>query len=310
MVAIKKNQPSYKYYILLTLKGFCMGASDVIPGVSGGTIAFILGIYEDLIQSIKSIDLNFLKTLLTFKFNDLFRNPSLRFLVALGLGILSAILSLARVLSWLIQTHPVLIWSFFFGLVLASVFAVGHHLKTWNLAMVLSLFCGASGAYLLVGIVPLSTPDAPWFLFLCGAVAICAMILPGISGSFILVLLGKYFYILEAVNQRNLVTLFLVTVGAGFGLISFVRILNWLFKHFHDLTIAVLTGLMLGALRKVWPWKETVKSITDSQGHTIPISQVNILPAHWDVQVTWAVCLMALGFFIVVILSRLARDKS
>lgn len=304
------NQYSYKYYFILALKGFCMGASDVIPGVSGGTIAFILGIYEDLIRSIKSIDFKFLKTLFSFKIHDIINNQSLRFLLALGLGILIAILSLAQILSWLLQEHPVLIWSFFFGLVLASVFTVGRYIKRWNLLMVLCLFLGAAGAYLLVGIVPLATPNAPWFLILSGAIAICAMILPGISGSFILVLLGKYFYVLEAVNQRDLFTIFLVALGAGLGLITFVRLLNWLFKRFHDPTIAVLTGLMLGALRKVWPWKETIKSMTDNHDHTIPLSQINVIPANWDMQVTWSICLMIIGFSIVIVLYRMANKKS
>jgi putative membrane protein len=305
----KTDQPLYQYYLILTLKGLCMGASDVIPGVSGGTIAFILGIYEDLIRSIKSLDLNFLKTLFSFKINDVINNQSLRFLLALGSGILIAILSLARLLTWLLQTQPVLIWSFFFGLILASVFTVGRYLKRWNLVMVLCLVAGTIGAYLLVGIVPLATPNAPWFLVLSGAIAICAMILPGISGSFVLVLLGKYFYVLEAVNRRDLFTLFLFACGAALGLITFVRLLNWLFKRFHDLTIAVLTGLMLGALRKVWPWKETLKSITDSQWHVISILQSNVLPPNWDVQVIWSIGLMVLGFFIVIALSRLANRQ-
>jgi len=310
MKAEKTDQYSYKYYFILTLKGFCMGASDVIPGVSGGTIAFILGIYEDLIRSIKSIDLNFLKTLFRFKIRDIIKNQSLRFLLALGSGILIAILSLAQILSWLLQEHPVLIWSFFFGLVLASVFTVGRYVKRWNLLMVLGLLLGAVGAYMLVGIVPLATPNAPWFLIFSGAIAICAMILPGISGSFVLVLLGKYFYVLEAVNQRDLFTLFLVAIGAGLGLITFVRLLNWLFKRFHDLTIAVLTGLMLGALRKVWPWKETLKSMTDNLGHTIPISQINIIPSNWDMQVTFSISLMIVGFCIVIALYRMANKQS
>lgn len=310
-MAVKKtDQPSYKYYFFLALKGFCMGASDVIPGVSGGTIAFILGIYEDLIGSIKSIDLNFLKKLFSFKINDIIKNQSLRFLLALGLGILSAILSLAKILTWLLQTQPVLIWSFFFGLVLASVFTVGRYLKNWSPLLVGCILGGTIGAYLLVGIVPLSTPNAPWFLMLSGAVAICAMILPGISGSFVLVLLGKYFYVLEAVNRRDLLTLFLVAIGAGIGLMSFVRLLNWLFRQYHDLTIAVLTGLMLGALRKVWPWKETVHRAIGNPGHPVAVSQINILPSAWNMEVTWSLCLMIIGFFIVIILYRLANRQS
>lgn len=303
----KIDHYSFKNYFFLSLKGFCMGASDVIPGVSGGTIAFILGIYEDLIRSVKSIDLKFLKMLVSLKVNDMIHNQSLRFLLALGLGILTAIFSLAKLLSWLLQNHPILIWSFFFGLVSASVFTVSRYLKKWNLPVVLCVLFGAAGAYLLVGIVPVSTPNAPWFIILSGAVAICAMILPGISGSFILVLLGKYFYILEAVNQRDILTLFLFALGACFGLASFVRLLNWLFKRFHDPTIAVLTGLMLGALRKVWPWKETLKSMTDNYGHIVPISQINFIPSSWDMQVTFSIILMILGFSTVVVLYRMAN---
>ncbi|MFH1489643.1 MAG: DUF368 domain-containing protein [Pseudomonadota bacterium] len=285
------------------LKGFCMGAADVVPGVSGGTMAFILGIYEKLIKAIRSFDLIFLKKLLSFRIGEAWDHVSGRFLLALGAGILTAIFSLARALGWLLQNRPVLIWSFFFGLILASIFVVGRHLEKWTLPLWIATLIGAAGAYVLVGLVPVTTPDTLWFLFMSGAVAICAMILPGISGSFILVLLGKYRYILDAVNNRDILILFIVAMGAVFGLITFVRLLNWLLRKSHDITIAVLTGFMLGSLRKVWPWKSVIEKLTDARGHTVIISEANILPTNWTSEVTVALALMAAGFAVVFFLN-------
>ena len=286
-----------------------MGAADIVPGVSGGTMAFILGIYEELLESIRSFDLNFLRRVFSFKISDAIDHASWQFLIALGLGILMAIFSLARILSWLLQNRPVLIWSFFFGLILASLFTVGRHLKKWDISIAAWIFSGAIGLYFLVGMVPVKTSDAPWFLFISGAIAICAMILPGISGSFILVLMGKYEYVLEAVNNRDLFTLVLVAAGAGIGLITFVRFLSWLLKRYHDPTIAALTGLMLGSLRKVWPWKKTMDAIYDSHGNVTIISQANILPDHWNSEVTSALCLMIIGFSVVFFLNIWAEKK-
>ncbi|MBW2216904.1 MAG: DUF368 domain-containing protein, partial [Deltaproteobacteria bacterium] len=209
----------------MAAKGFCMGASDVVPGVSGGTMAFILGIYEDLLNAIKSFDLRSLGLLMSFKFRLLLDRVSWKFLLALGIGILTAIFSLAEILSWLLQHKPIMIWSFFLGLILASVISVSRRVEKWQASTWICLLFGITGTYILVGLVPVSTPDAPWFLFLCGAVAICAMILPGISGSFILVLLGKYQYILEAVNQKDFLTLAIVAAGACIGIVAFSRLL-------------------------------------------------------------------------------------
>lgn len=289
-------------YFGLTIKGFCMGAADVVPGVSGGTMAFILGIYGELLESVKSLDLKFLKLLVRFKFRDALNRTSWRFLTALFLGIFLAIFSLARILGWLLQNHPVLIWSFFMGLILASVYTVGRHLQKWTLPLSAWLFLGTVGSWLLVGLVPVNTPDSPWFVFISGAIAICAMILPGISGSYILVLLGKYAYLLEAVNRRDFLPLILAAAGAGLGLITFVRFLDWLLKKYRDPTLAVLTGFMLGALRKVWPWKKILETVTDSHGDVLIISQANILPAHWDLAVILALGLMILGFLFVFLL--------
>ena len=297
-------------YLSITIKGFCMGASDVVPGVSGGTMAFILGIYEELVKAIRSFDIKFLKLLFSFKIREAVDHVSWQFLMAVGVGIFGAIFSLARILTWLLHNRPVLIWSFFFGLILSSVFTVSRHLNKWTMSYVGWMLLAAIGAFFLVGMVPVSTPDAPWFLVMSGAIAICAMILPGISGSFILVLLGKYQYVLEAVNKRDLYTLFLVATGAAFGIIGFSRFLSWLFKRHHDLTIAILTGLMLGSLRKVWPWKKTLQSITDSHGNVLPVLQANILPPHWSKEVTVALCLMVLGFLAVFCLHLWANKKN
>ncbi|EFK08999.1 conserved hypothetical protein [delta proteobacterium NaphS2] len=291
----------------MTAKGFSMGAADVVPGVSGGTMAFILGIYEELIDAIRSFDLRSLRLILAAKMRAFMDHTHWRFLLALGCGILLAVFSLSKVLAWLLQNQPVLIWSFFLGLVLASVVTVSRRVESWGRMTWLSFLAGLVGIYLLVGLVPGATPDAPWFLFISGAVAICAMILPGISGSFILVLMGKYQYILEAVNDRNLLVLFIVAAGACVGLAAFSRLLGWLLAKYHDYMVAFLTGLMLGSLRKVWPFKETLESIMESGGKVIPLVQKNILPAQWTGEVTAAVCLGVLGFVVVLVLDRMAR---
>ena len=302
----EKRERSLGAYLLLTAKGFCMGAADVVPGVSGGTMAFILGIYEELIDAIRSFDLGSLKLIATVKIRQFLDRIAWRFLLALGCGILLAIFSLSKAISWMLENQPVLIWSFFMGLILASVATVSRRVESWRPLVWCSLVFGLVGIYLLVGVVPGVTPEAPWFLFISGAVAICAMILPGISGSFILVLMGKYQYILEAVNDRNLLVLFIVAAGACVGLAAFSRLLGWLLKNYHDYMVAFLTGLMLGSLRKVWPFKETLESIVGSGGKVIPIVQNNILPAQWTGEVTFAIGLGLFGFAIVLLLDRMA----
>jgi len=286
-----------------------MGAADVVPGVSGGTMAFILGIYEELIKSIKSFDLIFLKRLLSLRIKDALDHASWQFLAAIGLGILVAIFSLAGLLGWLLQNQPVLIWSFFFGLIVASLFTVSKHIDKWTPTIFAWTGLGTLFTYFLVGMVPAKTPDAAWFLFMSGAIAICAMILPGISGAFILVLLGKYHYVLDAVNNRDIFTLMLVAAGAGAGLVTFVRLLNWLFSKYHNITIALLSGLMLGSLRKVWPWKKTLQSMMDTHGNVIATAQANVLPSHWNGQLIMALCLVVVGFVIVLSMNILAERK-
>ncbi len=301
-----KNR-SFRDYIVLGVKGFCMGASDVVPGVSGGTMAFILGIYEELIDAIKSFDLKSLQFLVTLKFRPLLDRISWQFLLAVGIGILAAIFSLSKLLSWLLQNRPVFIWSFFLGLILASVLSVSRRVEAWRVLTWLCLVGGTLGSYFLVGLVPVGTPNDYWFLFLCGAVAICAMILPGISGSYILVLLGKYQYVLDAVNHRDFLVLGLVAAGACVGIIAFSRILGWLLKNYHDLMVATLTGLMIGSLRKIWPWKETLESVVDSHGQMVPLVQSNILPGQWNGEVLAALSLMVAGLLAVLFLDRLGN---
>ncbi len=293
-------------FIKLGLKGFWMGAADVVPGVSGGTMALITGIYEELIQSIKSIDFRVLRLLITFQVRDAFKIIPWKFLASVLFGIVLAILTLARGISWLLEHTPVHLWSFFFGLVMASVLSVGKQIKSWNLKSCLAAVLAMLGAYLVVGVVPIETTNAVWFIFASGVIAICAMILPGISGSFILVLLGKYQFILAAVNDRNFLTLMVFTSGAAIGILSFAQILSWVYRHHHDLTVAMLTGLMVGSLRKIWPWKATLATMLNRHGKEVPIEQINVLPEGLSLQVGLAIGLAAFGFVIVLGFEKLA----
>ncbi len=287
-----------------------MGAADVVPGVSGGTMAFILGIYEELLNAIKSFDLKSLRLFAGFQWIAFFEKISWQFLLALGLGILTAIFTLSRFLTWLLENEPVLIWSFFLGLIVASVVAVSKRIKKWTPSLWVSLLFGLVGIYLIVGLVPVSTPNDLWFLFASGALAICAMILPGISGSFILVLLGKYQFVLQAVNERDFFVLGVVAVGACVGLALFSRLLAWLLVKYHDLMVALLTGLMIGSLRKVWPWKVTIESLVDGHGKTVPVVQANILPPAWNGEFMGGLTLMILGFLLVLSLEWMAGRRT
>jgi putative membrane protein len=306
-----------KDYIILTLKGACMGSADIVPGVSGGTMAFILGIYEELIDSIRTVGQPaFIQAALRFRLKEVFQIVNWPFLLALGSGVLLAIFTLARGLEWLLENQPVYLWSFFFGLVLASIIAVSKRIKQWTPLLGGLTLAGAVGAYLLVGAVPVQTPNTWWFLILSGAIAICAMILPGISGAFILVLLGKYQYVLSAVNDRDILTIALVGIGAVIGLITFAQVLGWLFKQHHDGTVAVLIGLMAGSLRKIWPWKLDIAWLQDSagnfvlssDGHRIVVEQQNILPNGGTTELMVAVGLALAGVILVLVLERLARE--
>ncbi|MCB0713843.1 MAG: DUF368 domain-containing protein [Ignavibacteriae bacterium] len=294
-----------------------MGACDVVPGVSGGTMAFILGIYEELISSIRAVGRSeFLRAIVSFRLTDAARAINLPFLLSVLSGILIAILSLAKLMTWLLENQPVYLWSFFFGLVLASVLVVSKRIPKWNLLLVVALLVTAVAAYILVGLVPAQTPDDLGFVFLSGALAICAMILPGISGSFILLLLSKYQFIVGRVAKisdgtfatEDGVILGTFALGCGIGLITFAQLLGWLFKRYHDLTVALLTGLMLGSLRKVWPWKETIETYTDRHGEIQPLVQDNILPG-FGTEVWIALALAVVGFIVVIAIEKMGNSE-
>ena len=252
---------SFKDYLLLSLKGMAMGAADVVPGVSGGTIAFITGIYEEFIHSLKSINISALIALKEGGISKLWKHVNGNFLVALFLGIGISIVSLAKVITYLLDTYPVIVWSFFFGLILASVFFVGKSIKKWGTSTVIAFAVGTIIAYLITTLPPSSGNEELWFVFVSGLIAICAMILPGISGSFILVLLGSYQFILGSLKEFELMIILVFAAGCVTGLISFSKLLNWLFTKFHDITIAVLSGFLLGSLNKIWPWKNTLEFV-------------------------------------------------
>ena len=290
-------------FIKLFVKGFCMGIANVIPGISGGTIAFILGIYEELISSIKSIDLQFFRLLIKFRIKEAINYLPWKFLSAIAFGALTAIISLARVLTWLLENKPVFINSFFFGLIVATIPIIALVIKKWTIPKITAAIIAFVFTYSLSKVTPVTTPDAAWFIFLCGVIAISTMILPGISGSFILKFLGKYSYILEAINQRNLYVLAVFSIGAFVGLISFVRVLSWLFKKYHDLTVSALTGIVVGSLSKIWPWKETIRFIESHSGKSIPIEQINIIPQKLDLQVIYAILFIVVGFAAAMLLN-------
>ena len=297
-------------YLGISARGFCMGVADVVPGVSGGTMAFILGIYEELLDAVHSVNGRFLRQLARFQFKEAIDGFPYRFVIALVTGIMVAIFSLARFFAWALAHHPVLVWAFFFGLVLASIITVRGKVANWTATEVLALLLAAAVAFVLVGAVPVETTSAAWFVFLSGAIALCAMILPGISGSFILVILGKYQYMLKAVVDRDFLPIIIFGCGGMLGLIFFARALRWMIRRYHDVTVAALIGLMVGSLRKIWPWKETVQSFTDREGAVKPLVQQNVLPASMSQEVMLAILLGVTGCTIVLVIERLATRRS
>ncbi|SFW28479.1 DUF368 domain-containing protein [Cellulophaga fucicola] len=304
------KERSILQYFFITLKGLAMGAADVVPGVSGGTIAFISGIYEELIETINNVNFSLFKTLKEEGFKVMWTKLNGNFLVALFLGIGISVLSLAKGISWLLENHPVLVWSFFFGLVVASIIIIAKSIEKWNAAAIIGLILGAVVAYYITTL-PVSDNSASLpFLFLSGALAICAMILPGISGAFILVLLGSYKTILDAVHSYDIKTIAIVGAGAIFGLLSFARLLKWMFHHQKNLTLAVLTGFILGSLAKIWPWKTVLKTKVFGD-KIIPVVEQNVSPFSFngDNQLLAAVLLAVLGFSLIFILEKVASKN-
>lgn len=303
---------SFKEGAFLWLKGICMGGADIIPGVSGGTIAFITGIYEQLVDAIRSFDIAFVRRLLAFDIPGALATAHVRFISCLLFGILTAVVSMASVMNYMLHTHPVEIWSLFFGLIAASIHVVGKEIGTLNAVNLCFVGLGAVGSYLLVGMIPVVTPETLPFIFLCGSIAICAMILPGISGAFLLLMLGKYEYVTRTLKNPfvwdNFVVIAVFAAGAATGIVLFSRILHFLLHKFHAATIAVLTGFMIGALRKVWPWKEVLES-TVIRGKMHVLREQNVLPGQFDGEVLLAVGLACAGVAIVLMLERLSSGR-
>ncbi len=307
---MQMQQRKFVYYLVISLKGMAMGAADVVPGVSGGTIALISGIYEELLSSISSVNMATLKLLRTDGFKAAWKAINGNFLVALVIGIFISIISLAKLISWLLEHKPILVWSFFFGLVLASIIYIGKQISTWNPFTVVLFLTGAGVAYYITTLQPLiSENSSPLFLFLAGALAICAMILPGISGAFILVLLGAYKPVLDAIHTKDFKLLAIIVIGATSGLLSFSKVLKWLFNNYRNYTLAVLTGFILGSLNKIWPWKETLTWRLNSQGIKVPFNEHNISPDVFegDSQLALAILLAIVGFTVIILLEKLAN---
>ena len=312
-------------YLIVSFKGLAMGAADVVPGVSGGTIAFISGIYEELLESIDNLKLSALKIWRKDGFSSMWKAINGNFLLSLFLGIAISIISLARAIKWLLNNEPVLLWSFFFGLVLASIFYIGKQITKWNLAAVIFMLLAAVLSYLITIAEPFASPDSLIYLFFCGFVAIIAMILPGVSGAFILLLLGAYETALDTVNDlsegistmngamiKDAMFRFLsLGIGAIIGIKAFSKLLNWMFKNYKNLTMATLTGFMIGSLNKIWPWKETLSWRTNSHGEQVPLLEKSILPANYtgDDQLVMALAFVLIGFLTIFILERLGNQK-
>lgn len=289
-----------------------MGAADVIPGVSGGTVAFISGIYDELLHSIKAIDGEALKLLFSLRFPDFWKKINGNFLITLFAGIITSLLSLAKLMTHLLQVQPILIWSFFFGLILVSAPLVLREIKHWNISAIASLLFGVVVAYYITVVTPTESPNNQFFIFLSGMLAICAMILPGISGAFILLLIGKYQFMIAALIDFNMPIVLVFIGGCFVGLISFSRLLSWVLKNYHSLAVATLAGFMIGSLNKVWPWREIKEYATNSKGEQISVFDQSILPGRFfevtgkDPLLLQAILMMALGVFIVILIERVA----
>ncbi len=312
-------------YLFVLLKGLAMGAADVVPGVSGGTIAFISGIYQELIETIDKLDFGVFKTWRSKGFKTTVEIYNLKFLGSLFLGIAISILSLARVISYLLDNYPIIVWSFFFGLVLASILYIGKQISKWNPFIIAAVTIGAAVAYYITIAAPTEAPNVWYFYLISGCIAIIAMILPGISGSFILVLLGSYAMILgtitdvqDALLSKNwdllataIFRIGLFGLGCVIGLKIFSKALRWMFEHKKDITLAVLTGFMIGSLNKIWPWKKILSTRIDRHGNEVTLEANSILPNAYDgdAQLLYAIIAGIIGFALILILERAAGKK-
>ena len=313
--------------IKTALKGIAMGMAEVIPGVSGGTIAFVTGIYEELIDSIKSFGPGLFKDYKTGGFSALWKKINGNFLGTLVLGMVLGIVVGVFTISFLLKKYPPVVWAFFFGLIIASAIYVGRQITRWGLGEIVALLLGAGLAYWITIVSPVNGSESLAFVFLSGIIAISALILPGISGSFILLLMGMYSYIvhdtlkglLENFTIDKLVTLISFGLGCVVGLMSFSRLLSWTFKNYHNLTLAALTGFMLGSLNKIWPWRNPIEWLRDAHGNILLskdgitpkkiLLEENVLPAHYDGEAyVWlAVVMIVVGFVSVFVLDRMGE---
>lgn len=299
-------------YLIITLKGMAMGAADVVPGVSGGTIAFISGIYDELLGSINAFNFKLFKVFKEKGLKKVWETVNGNFLLALVLGIGISVLSLAKFLSVALEQYPVLVWSFFFGLVLASIIYVGKQISKWNFATILFLIVGALIAFFITQIQPaIGANPTAFYLTLSGSLAICAMILPGISGSFILVLLGMYQVALTAIHQRELDKIALLGLGAIIGLLSFSKLLKFVLEKYRNYTLALLTGFIIGALNKIWPWKEVLKTL-QVEDKVLVLKDKSVSPFNYegDNQLMFALALGILGFILILILEKWGKIRS
>ncbi|WP_341938504.1 DUF368 domain-containing protein [Marinimicrobium sp. C2-29] len=302
--------------LLLWLKGMAMGAADVVPGVSGGTIAFISGIYEELLDSLKRFTPGALGIWYREGFGAFWRHVNGTFLLTVFGGVLFSVFSLANVVSYALEYHPVLVWGFFFGLIIASIIYIGRQLPLRSPAIWIALIIGTLVALAISVGKPVQLPAVWWMVFIAGSIAICAMILPGVSGSFLLLLMGMYPVVLQAVSDLNVLILMSFFSGCVLGLLLFSHLLSWLLHHFHSVTLAVLTGFLVGSLNIVWPWKHTLETFINRHGEAVPLVQENLLPFAYaeatgsDPQTLWVILLMLLGLSLVLGLEYWAsRDK-
>ncbi len=304
-------------YFILLIKGACMGIADLIPGVSGGTVAFITGIYEELVKSINSIDRQALRFLIKFRIKALWEHTNGWFLLCVLAGVAVSVLGLSRLIHFLIKTEPIAVWSLFFGLILISSLSVGKKIVDRSLTTLVFVPVGIITGFLVVSIAPFDhTPNNFFFIFISGAIAICAMILPGISGSFILLILGKYYVVLGALKDFDVVLILTFISGCVVGILSFSRVVSFLFDRYHDKTIAVLSGFMLGSLYKVWPWRIVDQYRINSSGEQVPFIETNVLPDRYaletgnDPQIVIAILFFALGIILVVALEKISIRKA
>jgi putative membrane protein len=299
-------------YVVIGLKGMAMGAADVVPGVSGGTIAFISGIYEELLESISNINFKLLKTLKSAGIKAAWKQVNGSFLLALFIGIFISIISLAKTIKWLLENESVLLWSFFFGLVLASIIYIGKQVEIWNAKIIILFILGISFGYAVTVIPPTNVGDINYlFLVFAGAIASCAMILPGISGSYILLLIGVYPIVMTAITTKDYKIIGAIAVGVIVGLLSFSKLLKWLFQNYKNEMLIVLTGIMLGSLNKVWPWKEAISTYIDRHGVTKPLVEQSISPFSFngDPKLMLAIILAIVGFGLILLMEKLAVKK-